>query len=77
MADWYRARSKSGKPAGLGFGCQICGLTYHHYAPDEIFHCGAVETAPQFTLLLPERSCVDGGPVLPRNLLLIGDWETT
>ena len=75
MADWYRVRTISGKPAGLGFACQICGLSYRAHAPQEIKHCGRTEKAPLITLLLPERSVVEGGITLPRNMILVGDWE--
>jgi hypothetical protein len=70
---WYRALTISGKPAGLGFQCPKCHLGYPHSAPAEIFHCGALETAPHFTALLPQRS-IGNAAQLPPNFFRIGTW---
>jgi hypothetical protein len=70
---WYRALTISGKPAGLGFQCPKCHLGYPHSAPTEIFHCGALEKAPMFPALLPQRS-IGGAAQLPPNFLKFGAW---
>lgn len=72
---WYRALTISGKPAGLGFECPVCHLGYTHDAPEQIFHCGAMEQAPRIRALLPTRRIGSGQPVnLPGNVFLVG-WE--
>ncbi len=70
---WWRALTISGKPAGLGFACAKCHLEYSHSAPTEIFHCGALEKAPRFPALLPERS-LGNAAQLPPNFFKLGTW---
>jgi len=75
---WYRARTISGKPAGLGFYCEKCHLHIRYGAEFGVFHCGAMENPPLITALLPVRSL--GGPdanSLPANVLPVGfeDYE--
>jgi hypothetical protein len=75
---WYRARTISGKPAGLGFCCPKCHLHIRYGAESGVFHCGALENPPLITALLPVRSL--GGPdanSLPANVLPVGfdDYE--
>jgi hypothetical protein len=69
---WYRVTTISGKPAGLGFHCTTCGLSYRHSAPHKIFHCGKLEKAPLFSSGLPVRSL--GGFQLPNRYVLTGAW---
>jgi len=71
---WFKALTISGKPAGLGFECEKCHLGYAHDAPERVFHCGAWESAPKFTALLPTRR-IGGDPALPGNVIQIGIWE--
>ena len=40
---FFRAFTLSGADAGLGFHCEKCHLVYPHGAPEEVFHCGAVQ----------------------------------
>jgi hypothetical protein len=70
---WWRAQTISGKPAGIGFLCPKCHLTYTHSAPEKIFHCGTLEKQPRFPKLLPERR-IGGAATLPPNIIPIGTW---
>jgi hypothetical protein len=71
---WYRARTISGKPAGLGFCCPKCHLHIRYGAETGVFHCGAMETPPVITTLLPVRSLGPDSNQLPRNLMSVG-WD--
>lgn len=72
--NWFKALTISGKPAGLGFECEKCHLGYTHSAPEKVFHCGAWESAPKITALLPTRR-IGGDAALPKNVFKIGVWE--
>ena len=72
---WYKARTISGKPAGLGFYCEKCHLHIRYGAEVGIFHCGAVENPPLITALLPMRSLGPDGNALPANIIPVGDWD--
>lgn len=54
-SNWFRAKTISGKDAGLGFLCPVCRLSHTHSAPARVFHCGRWEDAPFFTVKLPTR----------------------
>ncbi len=69
---WFRAQTISGRSGGLGFQCPDCHLGYRHSAPAKIQHCGRVENAPKFTLLLPSFPIVE--TALPSNLIPVG-WH--
>ena len=71
---WYRARTISGKPAGLGFCCDKCHLHIRYGAEAGVFHCGAMEKPPMITALLPVRSLGPDSNSLPANLVPVG-WE--
>lgn len=70
---WWRAITRSGKPAGLGFECPKCRLGYAHDAPQQIYHCGRMESAPKLTAILPTYQ-LGGGAPLPRNVFLVA-WD--
>src|SRR5712692_5001207 len=40
---WSRVVTLSGEDGGLGFHCEKCHLVYPHHAPEEVFHCGALQ----------------------------------
>ena len=72
---WYRARTISGKPAGLGFCCPQCHLHIRYGADAGVFHCGALEKPPLITALLPSRRLGPGSAnSLPENLIPLG-WD--
>lgn len=52
---WFRAKTVSGKDAGLAFECPTCRIAHTHDAPARIFHCGQWEEKPLLTALLPVR----------------------
>jgi hypothetical protein len=66
---WFRALTKSGKPAGLGFECEVCReLWPHSLQPGQnVAHCGRVEPVPIKVNGLPTRSL--GGRSLPGNVI--------
>ncbi len=72
---WWRALTISGRDAGLGFSCPVCGFGYAHDAPDEIRHCGHIEQAPRDTHRLPTHR-LGSGVGLPSNVIPVGDWES-
>lgn len=72
LEGWFKVTTISGKPAGLGFHCSVCGLGFRHSAPRVFEHCGRKEKAPRIKATLPTRSL--GGFQLPINLIPIG-WH--
>lgn len=71
---WYRARTISGKPAGLGFYCDKCHLHVRYGAEAGVWHCGTVENPPLITALLSVHSLSPDSNALPANILPIG-WD--
>ncbi len=74
-SNWYRARTVSGLSAGLGFECPKCHLCFRHSASQEIFHCGALESAPRFLALLPEKTFGKKQNALPPNVIPVFGFD--
>jgi hypothetical protein len=65
---WYKARTISGKSAGLGFCCPKCHLHIRYGAEVGVFHCGAKEKPPLLTALLPVRRLGPESNAFPTNI---------
>jgi len=74
LPRWYKARTISGKPAGLGFYCDKCHLHIRYGAEAGVRHCGGVENPPIITALLPTRSLGPNSNDFPDNLIPVG-WD--
>jgi hypothetical protein len=55
ISHWYRVKSLSGRPAGLGFACDKCRYVIPHSAPARVRHCGGVEELKVAPDKLPTR----------------------
>jgi hypothetical protein len=78
---FFRAVSISGKPADLGFECEVCRqcVRYGLVPGQTVEHCGTREPVPSTSEwhALPARSLRRGMPELPSGYVLLDTWDNS